>query len=153
MNNLQSISYFLPEFAIIFIALSIIVLDLCSLKQWIKYFTIIGFFIVGILLYQSSPSNEFLFENMLINDSFSYYFKWLILLSTFSIILVSNYSRELDYEYYAEYNSLLLIILLGMFLMTNSVDLLMIYLSIELVSIPSYILAGIIKNDKTISRR
>ena len=72
MNNLQSISYFLPEFAIIFIALSIIVLDLCSLKQWIKYFTIIGFFIVGILLYQSSPSNEFLFENMLINDSFSY---------------------------------------------------------------------------------
>jgi len=148
MNNLQSISYFLPEFAIIFIALSIIVLDLCSLKKWIKYFTIIGFFIVSILLYQSSPSNEFLFENMLINDSFSYYFKWLILLSTFSIILVSNYSRELDYEYYAEYNSLLLIILLGMFLMTNSVDLLMIYLSIELVSIPSYILAGIIKNDK-----
>ena len=35
-----------------------------------------------------------------------------------------------------------------MFLMTNSVNLLMIYLSVELVSIPSYILAGILKNDK-----
>ena len=32
--------------------------------------------------------------------------------------------------------------------MTNSIDLLMIYLSIELVSIPSYILAGMLKNDR-----
>ena len=32
--------------------------------------------------------------------------------------------------------------------MTNSIDLLMIYLSIELVSIPSYVLAGMLKNDK-----
>ena len=31
----------------------------------------------------------------------------------FSIILISNYSKELDYEYYSEYNSLLLIILLS----------------------------------------
>ena len=35
-----------------------------------------------------------------------------------------------------------------MFLMTSSVNLIMIYLSLELVSIPSYILAGIMKNDK-----
>ena len=148
MNNLSSIPYFLPEFSIIIMALSVIMFDLVGLKKHIKLFTIIGFLFVGILLFQSSYSGSFIFENMLIHDSLSYYFKWIILISTFSIFLVSNYSKELDYEYYSEYNSLLLIILLGMFLMTNSVDLLMIYLSIELVSIPSYILAGIIKNDK-----
>ena len=71
MSNLSSISYFLPEFAIIFIALTIIILDLFSLKQWIKYFTITGFVVVGILLYQSSLSDQLLFENMLIND-----FEW-----------------------------------------------------------------------------
>ena len=32
--------------------------------------------------------------------------------------------------------------------MTSSINLVMIYLSLELVSIPSYILAGILKNDK-----
>ena len=148
MNNLQSIQYFMPELAIILLALSVIVLDLLSLKKWIKYFTISGLILVSILLFQSSPSDSYIFEGLLKNDSFSYFFKWIILISTFSIILISNYSKELDYEYYSEYNSLLLIILLGMFLMTNSVDLLMIYLSVELVSIPSYILAGIIKNDR-----
>ena len=35
-----------------------------------------------------------------------------------------------------------------MFLMTNSINLIMIYLALELVSIPSYVLAGILKNDK-----
>ena len=34
--------------------------------------------------------------------------------------------------------------------MTSSINLVMIYLSLELVSIPSYILAGIMKNDKTL---
>ena len=148
MSNLQSIQYFLPELAITLLALSIIILDLFLLKKWVKYFSIVGLFLVAILLFQTSISESYIFEGLLINDSFSYFFKWIILISTFSIILISNYSKELDYEYYSEYNSLLLIILLGMFLMTNSVNLLMIYLSVELVSIPSYILAGIIKNDR-----
>ena len=124
MNNLQSISYFLPELAIVVLALSSIVLDLFSLKKWIKSVTIIGLVIVTVLLLQTPASGEYIFEGLLINDTFSYFFKWIILISTFSIILISNYSKELDYEYYSEYNSLLLIILLGMFLMTNSVNLL-----------------------------
>ena len=148
MNNLSSIPYFLPEFSIIIIALSVLVFDLVGLKKYIKLFSIIGFSFIGLLLLQSSSSGIFIFENMLVNDSLSYYFKWIILISTFSIFLVSNYSKELDDEYYSEYNFLLMVILLGMFLMTNSIDLLMIYLSVELVSIPSYILAGIIKNDR-----
>ena len=36
----------------------------------------------------------------------------------------------------------------SVFLMASSVNLLMIYLAVELVSIPSYILAGIKKNDR-----
>jgi len=39
-------------------------------------------------------------------------------------------------------------ILLGLFLMASSVNILMIYLAVELVSIPSYILAGMKKNDR-----
>ena len=63
--------------------------------------------------------------------------------------MVSKYSLELDDEYRSEYNTLLLVVLLGMFLMTNSVNLIMIYLSLELVSIPSYVLAGILKMTKS----
>ena len=150
MNNLQSIQYFLPELLIVQLALSIIILDLFSFKKWVNVCVYIGLAFIALLLCQLSYSNDgfSIFNGMLINDSFSYYFKWIILISTFSIILVSNYSKELDNEYKVEFNALVLFVLLGMFLMTNSIDLLMIYLSIELVSIPSYILAGILKNDK-----
>ena len=43
---------------------------------------------------------------------------------------------------------MLLIILLGMFAMVSATNLLMVYLAIEMVSIPSYIIAGISKNDR-----
>lgn len=148
MNNLSSISYFLPEFLIIITSLFVIVFDLVSLKKSNDILIGLGLACIAFLLYQLPKNGGEIFHGMLINDSFSYYFKWLILISTTSIIIVSKYSKELDLEYKTEFNALILFVLLGMFLMTNSIDLLMIYLSIELVSIPSYILAGILKNDK-----
>ena len=150
MSNFESLQYFLPELLIIQLALSIIILDLLSLKDWINTCLYVGFAFIGLLLYQFPPTDvsNFIFNDMLINDSFSYYFKWIILIATYSIVIVSRYSKELDTDYSAEFYALILFVLLGMFLMTNSSDLLMIYLSIELVSIPSYILAGMLKNDK-----
>ena len=148
MNNLSSISYFLPEFLIIITALFVIIFDLVSLKKSNDILIGLGLVCIAFLLYQFPVNGGEIFNGMLINDSFSYYFKWLILISTSSIIVASKYSKELDKEYKSEFDALILFVLLGMFLMTNSIDLLMIYLSIELVSIPSYILAGILKNDK-----
>ena len=100
------------------------------------------------MMFINGPSGEYIFNKMLIDDMFSFYFNSIILLSTFSIIVVSRYSKELNDEYRIEYNVLLLVVLLGMFLMTSSINLVMIYLSLELVSIPSYILAGMLKSDK-----
>ena len=148
MNNLQSLQYFLPEFLIIITALFIIVFDLISLRKYNDILISVGLIFIALLLYQLPMDGGQIFHGMLINDSFSYYFKWIIFISTASIMLVSKYSKELDNEYKAEFDALILFVLLGMFLMTNSIDLLMIYLSIELVSIPSYILAGMLKNDR-----
>ena len=148
MNNLESLKYFIPELTIVFSIITVILLDLFKLKRLILPFILILFFILVFLLCYQGYSNQHIFLGMLTIDSISYYFKWIILLSTFSILFVSFYSKKLDKEYLAEYNMLLLCILLGMFLMVSSINLIMIYLAIELVSIPSYILAGIIKNDK-----
>ena len=148
-QNLQSISYFLPELILISTILFVIVSDLIpSVKQYSFYISLIGIVLSGIMLLMIGFSDKMIFNNMIIDDAFSYYFKFILLLSTFSIVLVSKYYKSLDDEYRPEYNALLLIILLGMFLMTSSINLVMIYLSLELVSIPAYILAGILKNDK-----
>ena len=150
-NNFQSLSYFLPELTIVTTILFVIIADLIrDLKKYSYYLSVIGLLFSGLLLYLCGyeVNPKMIFNNMLIHDSFAYYFKCIILFSTSSIIIVSKYSNELDDEYRSEYNTLLLVILLGMFLMTNSINLIMVYLSLELVSIPSYVLAGILKNDK-----
>ena len=148
-NNFQSIQYFLPELILILTILFVIVCDLIpSVSKYSFNLTLFGLLFMALMMFINGSSGEFIFNKMLIDDMFSFYFNSIILFSTFSIIVVSRYSKELDDEYRIEYNVLLLVVLLGMFLMTSSINLVMIYLSLELVSIPSYILAGMLKNDK-----
>ena len=126
MNNIQSLQYFLPELLITITALFVIVFDLISQKKSNHLLVSVALFCVGWLLYQLPSNGGEIFNGMLINDKFSFYFKWIIFISTGSVILVSKYSNELDKEYKAEFDALILFVLLGMFLMTNSIDLLMI---------------------------
>ena len=85
---------------------------------------------------------------MLKIDVFSDLFKIFILFSTASVFLISKYNKEIDKEYRSEYYVLLLSMCLGMLLLVSSNNLIMIYLSMELIGIPSYILAGMNKKDK-----
>jgi NADH-quinone oxidoreductase subunit N len=64
------------------------------------------------------------------------------------VVLLTYNNKEVKREDWSEYYCLILISTLGMFLMSSSLNLLMIYLAIEMVSIPSYMLAGFNHNDK-----
>ena len=74
MNNLSSISYFLPEFLIIITALFVIVFDLVSLKKSNNLLIGLGLLCITFLLYRFPINGGEIFHGMLINDSFSYYF-------------------------------------------------------------------------------
>ena len=149
MSNLSSLSYYIPELIIISAILLIIILDIIpSTKSYTFNLALASIIVSAFFLCQNYGESHSLFMGMITLDPFSHYFKYIFLFATFSIILISRFDRQLDKKYASEYNCLLLIVLLGLFLMSSSVNLLMIYLSIELVSIPSYILAGMLKNDK-----
>jgi len=149
MSNLNSLSYYIPELIIISAILLIIILDIIpSTKPYTFNLALASIIASAFFLCQNYGESHSLFMGMITLDPFSHYFKYIFLFATFSIILISRFDRQLDKKYASEYNCLLLIVLLGLFLMSSSVNLLMIYLSIELVSIPSYILAGMLKNDK-----
>ena len=149
MSNLSSLSYYIPELIIISAILLIIILDIIpSTKPYTFNLALASIIASAFFLCQNYGESHSLFMGMITLDPFSHYFKYIFLFATFSIILISRFDRQLDKKYASEYNCLLLIVLLGLFLMSSSVNLLMIYLSIELVSIPSYILAGMLKNDK-----
>lgn len=85
---------------------------------------------------------------MLIVDNFAVFFKLLIALAGAIVVLMSLTSREVKQSAHreGEYYSLILGSCFGMFLMPASSDLIMMYISLELVSIAGYIMAGFSKN-------
>ncbi len=80
-------------------------------------------------------------------DNFSIVLKALFLLAGYVVVLLStNYVAEGDYAE-GEYYFLLLSSVLGMTVMASSRDLVSIFVALELLSIPAYMLAGWRKRD------
>jgi NADH-quinone oxidoreductase subunit N len=92
-----------------------------------------------------NTNDSFLFDRMMILDSKAITFKFLILITT---IFVLGHIYVTKKSFGGEFYALLISMVLGLCLMTMSVNLLMIYLSIEIVSISSYILTAIEKSKK-----
>ena len=149
LSNINSLTSYLPELMILVMILIVFLYE--SFKSYRQYiFTVLsaGMFSVIILMYLYNPSSNLLFEGMLVNDSLSIFLKWILVISTFSVIIISKNDNSILDDIKSEYYAMLLIILLGMFAMVSATNLLMVYLAIEMVSIPSYIIAGISKNDR-----
>jgi len=87
---------------------------------------------------------------MMAVDSFGNYFKLLILGASFFIVLFSVISEEIQksLDRIGEYYCLMFGMILGMMFMITATDFLLVYLSVELVSLSSYVLAGYLKQSK-----
>lgn len=94
----------------------------------------------------SITQDSFLFDRMLVLDLKAILFKFLIVLSTFFILAHLYVTKR---KFVAEFFPLLISMVIGLCLMTMSVNLLMIYLSIEIVSVSSYMLTTINKTRKS----
>ena len=89
-----------------------------------------------------------MFGGAYVVDDFALVFKGLFLLIGYVVLLMSTrYIEEGDY-YEGEYSFLLLASLLGMVVMASSRDLITIFVALELLSIPAYMLAGWRKRDQ-----
>lgn len=90
-----------------------------------------------------------LFGTMITLDPFAAFFKYLIVAAGIIVIVFSMQSHEVRrQETVGEFFCFIAAMTFGMFLMAGASNLLMIYLSIELVSLSSYILAGFSKKLK-----
>ena len=82
------------------------------------------------------------FSGMVIHDGFSYFLSILFLSSGLAgIALAYDYIKRMDIER-GEYYVLLLFSISGMLLMSQANDLIVVFLALELLSIPLYVLAG-----------
>jgi NADH-quinone oxidoreductase subunit N len=87
------------------------------------------------------------FDGMFVVDNFAILFKLFFLTVAIVVLLLSlRYFREGGF-YQGEYYFLLLTSFLGCILMPSSRDLLMLFISLELVSAPGFLMAAFRKND------
>ena len=101
------------------------------------------------LFRSSSAQPAWLFGKMAVLDPFALFFKVLSLLAAMGVIWMSMESNDLRRtKNQGEYLLLLLTATLGMFLMASSTNLLMSYLSLETVSVTSYVLTGFLEKNR-----
>ena len=111
---------------------------------WVLSF---GLLIVSFSIWKQGNITTSLFTEAVVLDPFSSFFKQTIILATILVSIVSLYSDELTKYRKGEFFTLLGIITFGLFLMVSAVDLIILYISIEIVSIMSFVLAGYLKEN------
>ncbi|WIG58406.1 MAG: NADH-ubiquinone oxidoreductase chain N [Ktedonobacterales bacterium] len=88
------------------------------------------------------------FFGMFAADGFALFFDYLFLAIGFGVILVSyGYAGKFLRATRGEYYSVILLSLAGMMLMGSTTELISIYISLELTSIPLYVLAGLMRHE------
>ncbi|MBI1995627.1 MAG: NADH-quinone oxidoreductase subunit N, partial [Deltaproteobacteria bacterium] len=150
LKNIASLSFFLPEIILSGTILLIIVLDLLARsKEVLAPIAAIGCVVALIVtfdLYSAEPG--LLFHRMIVLDRFSLFFKIFALAATILTIWMSLGNNEIKQVHQGEFYTLLLTCALGMFFMASSSNLLMAYLSLELVSLTSYVLTGFLPHNR-----
>jgi len=103
--------------------------------------------LVPVLYLAGNGADRAMFGGAYMVDNYALLMKALFLLVGYVTILLStNYIEEGDY-YQGEYYVLLLTALLGMTIMASARDLVTIFVALETLSIPTYLLAGWRKHD------
>ena len=140
----------LPEIVLTSTAMVVIVLDLylgAGQKSALGYLSLLG--VIGAtaaVLPATGLKGEF-WGNMISADAFTQFFKVIFLLVAGLVILSSMSYLEKRKIPAGEFYTLLVSATIGMMFMGSSLDLITIYLGLELTSISSYVLAGLLRND------
>jgi len=148
LNIVESVRFVTPEIILLVAAIIILVFSfLANNKNVLGALALSAIVAASLCLPQSHKTAPALFFNMLTNDSFSLFFKEISLFITGIVILFSMGYKEFTEKYMGEYYFLLLNGTIAMLLAVSSDNLLMVYLSVEMLSLISYILVAFLKNN------
>jgi len=141
-------SLILPEITLTGLALALLLLDLfIKQKRALAYIGILGILVTLATVSVAVGVDREIFGRMLAVDGYSLFFRVVFLVIAAIIFLSAIDYVERTGVSAGEFYVLLLLATLGMTLMAMSNDLIMIYLGLELSSISTYVLAGLMRND------
>jgi NADH-quinone oxidoreductase subunit N len=135
-----------PEIAVCITAGIVVIIDLFLAKQhkwWLGVISLIGIIVAFELIRRNFGVEATAFFGMLVNDAAGSYFKMIFCIGTLLTIFISITYQKREFPELGEYYALILLSTFGMMIMASSVDLITIFLGLEMMSIPLYVLAGI----------
>jgi len=148
----MSTSDLLPALPFLIISIWAIVLLMVDLfvsnKGTIAILSAVGVTLALIAVIVRFGSDQVAFDGMIVADSFSDFLQIVILATTLLGIAVAyDYLRRMHMER-GEYYALMLFTVAGMLLMSLAGDLILVFLAIELLSLPLYVMSGFARPEK-----
>lgn len=148
----------MPEVILTLFACAALVLDVMlprDRKRIVAWLSLagVGFAIVSLgMLYFAAGGSSLTartgFFDMIVIDSYAVVFKLIFLIGAGLSILLSIKYLDIEDEQRGEYYALILFAVVGMMFMASGIDLLSLFISLELMAISVYILVGFFKRDK-----
>lgn len=121
-------------------------LQLSAAKQWaiatITGMILLGGFVAVVILAVTEDGPVSLFDGRYVIDDYALLLKALFLLVAYVVVLMSQTELEEGGYYQGEFYVLLLCSVLGMMMMASARDLVSIFIALELLSIPAYMMAA-----------
>ena len=156
-DTLASLALFRPELAICATIVVMLLVRLFNVGQKLDPFwlaiagALVAFWYAlptgGIDKLADAGRHE-IFTGMLVYDSLTVYFRMFLLAFAFWFVILVRMTGLADKEDGQDFYSLLLGSTLGMCLMASANHLMTVFLAVEMASVPSYVLAGILKGRR-----
>jgi len=146
-----NLELFLPELSLVITAIAVILLDLfIQQKGLLTVVSIAGLIIAaGFTIAMWGTTPQAIFNKMLAVDNYALFFKLLFLGISALVILASVDYVSKFARFHGEYHALVLLATLGMMLMAATIDLISIFVALELATISFYVLVGFLKDKKS----
>ncbi|MEN3336284.1 MAG: NADH-quinone oxidoreductase subunit [Blastocatellia bacterium] len=153
----QTVQLIMPEVILIIFACGALILDVLLPRyhrRWVAWTCLAGlgfaFISLGILytdiVRKGTP--RVAFYEMIVLDNYAVMFKAIFLIGAALSILLAIKYLETEGEQRGEYYALILFSVIGMMFLASSVDLLSLFISLELMAVSVYILVGYLRRDK-----
>ena len=151
MDYVNDLVTLLPELVLAVLVLTIITVDLFlprSAKWVLTPLTVIGLLIAGAACFVVWGTNREVYSGLYRVDDLSVFLKAAtVLTGVFSTLFAPGYLSVRRIPL-GEFNTVLVTALIGMCVLASSSDLITLFLGLELMTMPSYILAGLHKTDR-----
>ena len=149
--NWGMITPVLPELILLAIGVALVAIDLFAprQRQLLPWLTVLG--VSAVLLMNLGMSVPAEAGMMLLNDGYAAFFCSLCLASVILTALMREMYSEQIGAHQGEFYSLMVFSAVGMMVMVASVDLMTIYLGLELMALPLYVLIGMHKKEQRTS--